>query len=274
MRKGLGIIDEEALNIFTDGSSKPKQKRNAGVGFRLVWVNEQGNEETDEDFVPGWQSATIDEMEIKACTEGIRHAKKHFSDLKRFKKIILFSDSMYVVNNFTKAIKVWSNCKWKKQNGMTVANVDLWKELRKEVNSCPLRVYIEWVQGHKDNVHNAAADALATESALMPVNKPISSSVTTKKWSKRSTKRGCITVSGQITKIRLISREYLNKDKVYEYRYEVIESNDEFYQYLDFIYCEEGLSRNKCYEVRFNDNQSKPAIDEIISDLDCSKYKY
>jgi ribonuclease HI len=274
LRDGLGIIDEDALNIFTDGSSKPKQKRNAGVGFRLVWVNELGNEETDEDFVPGWQSATIDEMEIKACSEALKYAKRFIDDFSVFKKILIFSDSQYVVNNFVSAINVWPKRKWKKNNGLTVANVELWKELIKEIKSCPIRVDIKWVKAHKSNIHNRAADDLATMSALMPVKKPISKSVTTRKWSNRSTKRGCVPISGQTTKIRIISREYLNKDKLFEYRYEIIDPTDKSYKDLDFIYFEEGLSRNKCYEVKFNNDQSKPAIDEIINELDCAEYKY
>ena len=37
-----GIHDEEALNIYTDGSSFPGKKRAAGVGVVLMWVNEAG----------------------------------------------------------------------------------------------------------------------------------------------------------------------------------------------------------------------------------------
>ena len=48
MASGLGIIDEYALNIFTDGSSYPKKKRAAGVGVCLVWVNESGDAEVEE----------------------------------------------------------------------------------------------------------------------------------------------------------------------------------------------------------------------------------
>ena len=66
MAKGLGIIDEEALNIFTDGSSFPLLKRAAGVGIHMVWVNDKGHEETEDYAPPGWEEATIDEMEIMA----------------------------------------------------------------------------------------------------------------------------------------------------------------------------------------------------------------
>lgn len=274
MRSGLGIIDEDALNIFTDGSSYPKKQRAAGVGIRLVWVNEAGDEEIQDYAPPGWQKATIDEMEIEACTVGLKEANGTFNDLKRFKRILIFSDSLYVVDNYFKAMNIWPNKKWLGANDMPVKNIDLWKKLKKEVNKCPIHVDLEWVKAHKSNKHNKAADDLAKESASMPFNKPLSHSETTKKWSGRNTKRGCIPVFGQETKIRIVSREHVRKAKTNEYRYEIIDPSDKSFKDLDFIYCDEYLSRNKCYNVRFNKEQKKPFIVDIIEELDCTEYKY
>lgn len=274
MGDGLGIIDEDALNVFTDGSSFPARKRAAGVGIRFVWVNDQGHEEV-EDYAPsGWQSATIDEMEIKACAVAVKEAKRIFPGIRRFKRLLLFSDSRYVVDNYFKAMNIWPNKKWLGSNNMPVANIELWKELRREIKSCPIPVKIEWVKSHKKNIHNRAADKLAKESAATPVNKPLSVSATTKKWSDRKTIRGCIPMQGQISKIRVISREYIAKAKTTEYRYEVIDPEDSFYKDLDFAYCDSQLSRNKCYQVHFNSDQTQPKIDKIICELDCTKYKY
>lgn len=271
---GLGIIDEESLNIFTDGSSKPLRQREAGVGARLVWVNNSGDEETEDYFPLGWQSATIDEMEIKACSEGLRLAKRTFSDLKKFKNILIFSDSKYVVNNFKNAINVWPNKKWLGSNDMPVANIELWKELRKEVKNCPRRVKIEWVKAHKSNVHNKKADDLADQSASSSINRPISVSETTKKWSNRKTVRGCVPMQGQVAKIRIISWEYVNKGKTNRYRYEVIDPDDKNFMDVDFVFCNVSLSRNKCFEIKFNTDNKKPTIKEIIVELDPTDYKY
>jgi ribonuclease HI len=191
---GLGIIDEKALNIFTDGASFPNRQRAAGVGIRFVWVNKSGDEEI-EDYAPaGWQSATIDEMEIQACVEAIREAKRFFPDMKRFKRILIFSDSSYVVNNYFKAMNIWPKTRWLGSNTMPVANIDLWKALKKQINRCSIRVDIEWVKAHKKNLHNRAADQLAKQSASIPINKPLSLSETTSKWSDRKTKRGCVSM--------------------------------------------------------------------------------
>jgi len=271
---GRGIIDEDALNIFTDGSSFPNRQRDAGVGVHFVWVNELGDEEIEDYAPPGWQSATIDEMEIQACIVAISEANRIFSDMKRFKRILIFSDSSYVVDNYFKAMRIWPQKKWLKSNNMPVANIDLWKKLRKLINKCAIQVDVEWVKAHKRNMHNRAADKLAKKSASSPVNKPFSLSETTSKWSDRKTKRGCVQILGQETKIRIVSRKYIGKAKTNEYRYEIIDSDDDCFKDLDFAYCSINLSRNHCYQVSFNDDQTKPFIVDVIDELDCSLYKY
>lgn len=274
MATGLGIPDEDALNIYTDGSSYPNKQRAAGVGIRFVWMNESGNEET-EDYAPvGWQKATVDEMEIKACTAALKEARRLFKDMSRFMGVVIFSDSLYVTGNFVKAMNVWPKRAWRGANDVPVENIELWKRLRKEVNACPIRVKVEWVKGHKSNVHNRAADKLAKKSASMPFNKPLSISETTRKWSDRKTKRGCVPVAGQEIKIRIISREYKKHAKVYEYRYEVIDPADKSYRDVDFVRCGQGLSRNKCFLVRLNSDQNNPCIEELIKELDPKGYKY
>jgi ribonuclease HI len=271
---GLGIPDEEALNIYTDGSSYPNKQRAAGVGVRLVWVNAAGNEEI-EDYSPlGWSKATVDEMEIEACTIGLKQAERLFEDMSRFKRILIFCDSMYVTNNFVKAMHVWPNKAWRGANGNPVENIELWKKLRKAVKGCPIRVDIEWVKAHKSNVHNRAADRLARESASNPYKKPLSISETTRKWSDRKTKRGCIPVEGQKLKIRIISREYKKHAKAFEYRYEVIDPADKSYKDVDFIRSSQGLSRNKCFLVRLNSDHQNPCIEELVEELDSKLYKY
>lgn len=274
MGSGLGILDEEALNIYTDGSSYPNKHRAAGVGVRFVWVNDTGDEEI-EDYCPvGWEKATIDEMEIEACILALREARRLFRDMGRFKRVLIFSDSTYVAENFPKAINVWPKRAWRGASGRPVENIDQWKRLRKEVAACPIRVAIEWVKAHKSNVHNRAADKLAKQSAEMPFNKPLSIGATTRKWSDRKTKRGCVPVSGQEMRIRVISREYKRHDKAHEYRYEVIDPHDPSYKDIDFVRSQESLSRNKCYLVRLNSDQNNPRLDAILEELDPKDYKH
>ena len=139
---GEGIHDEDALNIYTDGSSFPHKQRAAGVGVLFVWVDVNGNEVVEEYSPPGWQSATSDEMEIKAISTALKEIPNILHDLGNFSRILVFCDSQYVVNNFTNAMYVWPTKGWKKTNGLPAANISLWKELRKEIGraSCRERV--------------------------------------------------------------------------------------------------------------------------------------
>ncbi|NNU43777.1 RNase H family protein [Ramlibacter montanisoli] len=269
-----GIHDEEALNIYTDGSSFPSKKRAAGVGVVLMWVDEAGDPQTSEHAPTGYQSATIDEMEIQACIAGLQEAQRVFPDLEQFKKILLFSDSQYVTENFVKAMNIWPQRGWRGANGTPVKNIDLWKRLRKEVNALPRRVEVRWVKGHKSNIYNRAADKLAKKSAAMPFNRPLSVSQTTYKWSDRKTQRGCVTFDGRAVKIRIISTKYMKYAREYEYRFEVIGADDPSYKDVDFVWYKHLLSRNKCLLVRLNSDHDHPSIEQVLEELDPDDYRY
>ncbi len=269
---GSGILDEYALNVYTDGSSYPDKKRAAGVGMRFVWVNEAGLEETSDYAPTGWKKATIDEMEIMACVIALKEARSLFPDMSRFRRLLIFSDSMYVTSNFSNAMNIWPKRAWRGTSGNQVENIDLWKRLRKEVGTCSIRVDVEWVKAHKSNVHNRAADKLAKQSASTPFNKPLSVNHTTRKWSDQKTERGCVPIHGQELKIRIISTEY--KKREFEYRYEVIDRLDESFGRIDFVRYQLPLSRNKCLAVLLNSDQKDPRIEQVIAELDPSKYKY
>lgn len=270
---GAGIPDEEALNIYTDGSSFPNKKRAAGIGVRFVWTNDAGDEQTLDYSPTGWESATIDEMEIQACIVALKEAVNLFPDLAGFKKILLFSDSSYVTNNFSSAMNVWPAQGWRGANKRPVENIDLWKKLKKAAEACPIKVDVRWVKAHKTNVHNKAADRLAKESASNPFNKPLSISQTTRKWSPLKTKRGSIPVHGQEIKIRIISTEHKKHDRSFEYRYEVIDPEDLSFQEVDFVQYDQVLSRNKCLLVRLNSNPTDPRIEEVVLELNPNDYR-
>jgi len=107
----------------------------------------------------------------------------------------------------------------------------------------------------------------------MPFNKPLSIRHTTRKWSERKTKRGCVPIRGQELKIRIISTEYKSRARDYEYRYEVIDRADPSFGDVDFLRFQQPLSRNKCLLVRLNSEQAAPRIEEVIAELEPDDYK-
>lgn len=57
-------LDENAINVFTDGSVKERPRR-GGVGYRIVTVDEQGEEVTWDSDLPGYPGASNNEMELQ-----------------------------------------------------------------------------------------------------------------------------------------------------------------------------------------------------------------
>ena len=69
-------LDEDALNIYTDGSSLPRPRR-GGIGVRFVYADDNG-EEIYEDFAyPGHMGATSNQMELLACITGLEESISH-----------------------------------------------------------------------------------------------------------------------------------------------------------------------------------------------------
>ncbi len=48
-----------------------------------------------------------------------------------FSSIEIYTDSLYIVNNYKSAMFEWSGKRWRNRDGRPVANADLWKELIK-----------------------------------------------------------------------------------------------------------------------------------------------
>jgi ribonuclease HI len=82
-------------------------------------------------------------------------------------KILLYSDSSYLVNGITKGwAKKWRSKGWRKGDGQPVLNIDLWKELLELLDGADVR--FNWVKGHAGNELNERCDRLAVSAARQP----------------------------------------------------------------------------------------------------------
>jgi ribonuclease HI len=84
------MIDEGALNIYTDGSSKPTPRR-GGIGIRFIYIDASGEEVVEDLSLAGYLGATSNEMEINACILALKHAPAYLK-MQDFRKIIVFTD--------------------------------------------------------------------------------------------------------------------------------------------------------------------------------------
>jgi ribonuclease HI len=148
-------LDDNALNIYTDGACIPKPRR-GGYAWLYVTTGEDGREVVQEYSPNGILGATNQEMELIACIEALKQAAgRHFPiDLSRFFKIVIYTDSQYVRDGFSTAKYQWSGNRYMRKSGPPVLNADLWKELIRLVKRLSMRVDIKWVPG-KSNTYQA-----------------------------------------------------------------------------------------------------------------------
>ena len=209
-------------------------------------------------------------MELCACITALREALK-FDKLDKFDNIVIYTDSMYIVDNHKNAMYVWPKTKWKKQGGSPVSNVRLWKDfvrcMKKEGHKRK-RITIEWVGGRTKNIHNKAVDKLAKQSAKNATAKQISIVSVRRKKSHKSVELGSVKMQGQKISIRIISSQHLNVQGVWKYKYEVVSKKSRYYGNVDIIYCKEFLSSGHVYQVCFNKNNDNPWVSKVFGEIE------
>jgi ribonuclease HI len=261
------MIIDEALNIYTDGSSF-SGPRMGGVGIRFITIDENGNEKLLDIEQPGYQGATNNQMELQACVQALKEAQNNFN-LYEFRKIVINSDSQYVVNNFPNALFHWSGNGWKNYDGRPIENAAIWKELLKQVKKTGKRVDFNWVKGHSKDPHNKAVDKLAKKSAKNPIHKPLTTVSVRRKISNKATQVGSVEMQGQRLIIRVISTEFMKLQRQFKYRYEVMSKTSKYFGNVDIIFSTLSIRDGHCYKVMVNRNTKNPSIMKVLSEIDC-----
>jgi Ribonuclease HI len=261
-------IDENAINIYSDGSSYSKPRR-GGLGFRIVTVDANGDEVIHDEQPLGFQGATNNQMELQACIEALKFVTGRRSPVepKNFSKVIIYTDSRYVVDNFSNAKFVWPGQKWSTRDGAPVANAQQWKDLVKLVRVVRRRVEIQWVKGHKSSTHNRAADKLAKGSAKQAARDPLTVTSVRRKKTQKSIERGSVELGGQRLTIRIVTDEYLRVQRCYKYKYEVMSKASSFFGSVDVAFSELLLRAGHTYYVRMNNNSKNPRIEKLFREV-------
>jgi len=260
------MFDPYALNIYTDGSSL-SSPRAGGIGIRFIFPDFLKKDNIVRDLPSfGYKGATNNQMELKACILALEEVLK-LDEIKQIQRIVIYTDSLYIVENYKRAVYVWSKNKWLKKSGAPVLNADLWKELIKKIRRVQRRVEFEWVKGHFKNEHNKAVDKLAKESAKKPINKLTNVVDVRRKLSSKCVEYGSVKMLGQKISIRIITSEYLRIQKVFKYKYEIISKKSKYYQNVDIIYYEKALKTGHNYLVSFNRKSNNPRISKMYNEI-------
>lgn len=262
--------DERDLHIYTDGSSHSGPRR-GGIGIRYVTVDEAGEEHVDDYPLPGYVGATNQQMEVRACIEALKALVTRRAPVSaaQYRKIVVWTDSMYLVEGFSSARFTWPRTDWTTRDGNPVSHAVVWKELVKIAGRTGKRVEINWVEGHKKSVHNKAADKLAKRSAKQQSGRSASVVKVRRKKSSKSIEVGSVTMRGQRITIRIIADHYLSVQRMNKYVYEVMSKASEFFGHVDVVYSDSdiALSAGHTYYLRFNDDAKSPRVLKVYREV-------
>jgi ribonuclease HI len=260
------VLRDNALNIFTDGSSLPHPRR-GGIGIRFVTTDAAGEEVIEDHCLPGYKGATNNQMELMACIKALQIACDH-PMVDAVNEVWLYTDSMYVTDNVPNAMFGWHKSRWMNRSGRPIENAELWKQLVQTIKGVPHRIRFQWVKGHSKNTHNKAVDKLAKLSAKGVLNKSLRVTAVRRKKTDQPVQVGSVKIEGQTMSVRIITDAYMKTQKLYKYMYEVLSENSPYFGNCDYIYSEIMLRAGHHYEIRVNEMPDNPRIVEVLNELD------
>jgi ribonuclease HI len=137
------------VEAFTDGACLG----NPGPGGWAALLRAKGTERL---IAGGEPDTTNNRMELMAAIAALEA-------LKRPCKVVLTTDSRYVMQGIEEWVPRWLANGWKTADKKPVKNQDLWQRLAAAAATHQLRW--QWVRGHNGHVENERVDVAAREQA-------------------------------------------------------------------------------------------------------------
>ena len=136
--------------IYTDGSTM----QNPGPGaYGFIAVE---NDEIVYKYGEFVDMMTNNQAELMATISSIEwFVDKYDSNTN----LTIRTDSRYCQMGYNKWMHHWSKNGWKRKDGESVVNIDLWVKLLNYSYEHP-NVKFEWIKGHNGNKHNEMVDEM------------------------------------------------------------------------------------------------------------------
>lgn len=141
------------VELYADGACQGNPGP-GGWGYLLRVHTPEGPKEKEASGAE--PDTTNNRMELMAVIQGLEA-------LSRPCKVLLVSDSQYVVKGLGEWLPGWKRKGWRKADGQAVMNADLWQRLDAAVSRHDVRP--RWVRGHAGHPENERVDRLASEAA-------------------------------------------------------------------------------------------------------------
>ena len=150
------------LYIYIDGSARNNGKKNSSGGFGIVIFD--NNHNLIDAYQEQFDNVTNNQMELKAFLKTFELLNTKYKN----QQVTIYSDSAYCINILTSWIYSWSKNNWKNSKNETIKNLDIILSLYKyyKINFFINQIIFTKIDGHKGNIGNELADALATKNSL------------------------------------------------------------------------------------------------------------
>ncbi len=148
-------VSSDTVIVYTDGGAL-NNPGPGGYGAVLLFKGKR------KELSGGFRKTTNNRMELTGAIEALK-------SLKQTRKVLLHTDSQYVVNGITKGwAKRWRQKGWMRNKDAPAENYDLWEKL---LDLCDEhKVDFQWVKGHAGNTENERCDVLAKAAAANSSN--------------------------------------------------------------------------------------------------------
>lgn len=262
----MEIHPEETVVIYTDGSQKPKPRR-GGIGIVLCWTDDDGHEREHWESPPGYLGVTSPQMELKAVIESLKLLlrKPPMVPVHLYRKVRVYADANYVVENHDRAKYQWSANRWRNKDGAPIENAELWRELIKVEKKLGLRIEVDKVKAHSNNPHNQKADELAKASAAMAQKPALVPGKVRRKQSRQRLRKGTVPFEGQEVTIHVHKGERMRPQNVNQFEF-TVRTPGPVYEAVALATADPSLDIREgyTYRVRLNDDDAHPQIVEVL----------
>jgi len=136
------------IKLYTDGACRNHIKKDGAWAYVCIM-----EDKTETDGSGYAEDTTNNRMELQAAIEGIKSLNGTMD------KIIVYSDSKYLVDGMNLWLKNWRNRDWKKRDNTEIPNLDLWQTLN--CLNADFFISWSWVRSHNGNYYNEIVDKMA-----------------------------------------------------------------------------------------------------------------
>ena len=146
------------LHIYIDGSCRGNGYENSKGGFGIIIFD--NNHNLIDAYCEYFDNVTNNQMELKAFLKTFEMLNNKYKN----QQVTIYSDSAYCINALTSWIYSWSKNNWMNSKKEKIKNLDIFLSIYKYYNIDFFINQIDFVKvdGHKGNIGNELADALAT----------------------------------------------------------------------------------------------------------------